>query len=68
MSEPKSPEIEDLLCSMFPDRAKEGVCATCSSTRVTPEDFKDALSRREFEISKMCQNCQDSVFEPEDLL
>ena len=26
-------------------------------------DFRDALSRREYNISGMCQMCQDSVFD-----
>ena len=30
-------------------------------------EFKDALSEKEFGISGMCQNCQDSVFDaPEE--
>jgi len=37
-------------------------CVTCGSCKIKPEDFKDDLSRREFDISKMCQECQDGVF------
>lgn len=29
-------------------------------------EFRDDLSRKEFGISGMCQNCQDSVFGAED--
>lgn len=36
-----------------------GRCPTCSG-EITP--FKDALSVKEFGISGMCQDCQDSVF------
>lgn len=37
-------------------------CATCDATDLKPSDFTDALSRREFGISRMCQKCQDEVF------
>lgn len=41
-------------------------CAICGSDKVTPECFRDEISRKEFEISRMCQQCQDGVFPPED--
>lgn len=41
-------------------------CAICGCLKVTPEDFADALSRKEFEISRMCQKCQDSIFDEEE--
>lgn len=37
----------------------EGRCPTCRGTIGT---FRDALSKREHQISGMCQKCQDSVF------
>jgi DnaJ-class molecular chaperone len=43
---------------------RPATCATCGGTA---EVFRDALSLREFTISKMCQGCQDSVFnEPQE--
>jgi hypothetical protein len=42
----------------------KGICPTCDGP-VT--EFKDAISRKEFTISGMCQACQDSVFDaPEE--
>jgi len=38
-------------------------CSTCGSKLVKPEDFRDDLSRKEFDISSMCQKCQDDFFE-----
>jgi|SaaInlStandDraft_2_1057019.scaffolds.fasta_scaffold638762_1 hypothetical protein len=38
-----------------------GLCPFCSDA-VKDEDFKDALSRKEFNISGMCQGCQDIFF------
>ena len=35
---------------------------TCVICKGPAEVFKDALSKREFEISRMCQGCQDKVF------
>jgi len=43
------------------DNVKRGLCPTCGKT-VRKEDFKDSLSLREFEISGMCQECQDETF------
>jgi len=40
----------------------EGVCVTCGSSRVQKGDFRDILSLREYNISRMCQSCQDMVF------
>jgi hypothetical protein len=61
--------IMALLAAIMPERPLDGSCCpTCGSDRVQPDDFKDDLSRREFKISHMCQNCQDNVFESEDLM
>lgn len=38
-----------------------GVCVTCNENAY---EFKDALSKREYEISGMCQVCQDKTFGP----
>jgi len=35
------------------------ICVTCGKNA---SEFKDALSRKEYSISGMCQSCQDSVF------
>lgn len=38
-----------------------GNCPFCKK-EVNPEDFKDALSKKEFFISGLCQDCQDEMF------
>lgn len=43
----------------FGSRLRAGKCPTCGEVVVS---FRDALSAREYEISGMCQECQDSVF------
>ena len=43
------------------DMVEHGFCPTCSKP-VSSLEFRDALSKKEYEISGMCQSCQDSVF------
>lgn len=47
---------------MFPEKIellKQELCTTCGN-KIT--GFKNAISRKEYQISGMCQKCQDSVF------
>lgn len=64
MSE-RNPVIQELLEKVFPDetqRIKEGKCPFCGK-KINPEnEFRDDLSRREFNISGLCQSCQDDFF------
>ena len=39
--------------------AANKVCVSCGNEA---KSFRDALSEKEYGISRMCQNCQDSVF------
>ncbi len=41
---------------------EDGVCNLCGEPILS---FKDELSLREYEISGMCGNCQDDLFEPD---
>lgn len=50
-----------MLKKMF-ERKQKGICPFCGK-EVNQEEFKDELSRKEFEISGLCQNCQDSFFD-----
>ena len=59
----KSPVIEALLSSLTGvsrvGAVQEASCVTCGGeARV----FRDDLSRKEYTISAMCQDCQDKVF------
>lgn len=38
---------------------KKGICVICGKKA---EEFKDELSRKEYDISGLCQNCQDEIF------
>ena len=47
------------------ERIDNNLCPLCSSDKVNPEDFDDDLSRKEFNISGMCQSCQNKIFDIE---
>ncbi len=53
-----------LVEKLFPDmaqRIQSGCCPMCGN-KIHMEDFKDDISRREYEISRLCQCCQDKVW------
>lgn len=43
------------------DAVEAGLCPSCGR-KIDVEDFRDALSKREYKISGLCQTCQDKVF------
>ena len=59
----KSPEIDNLLTSMMGKSRQEAEnrkeCMTCSEPAT---EFRDDVSEREYQISGMCQDCQDKIF------
>lgn len=38
---------------------KNGTCVCCAGDATI---FRDELSKREFQISRLCQKCQDDIF------
>ncbi|WP_405298420.1 hypothetical protein [Methanobrevibacter sp.] len=52
-----------MLAEMF-ERTANGKCPFCGKD-MTNATFKDEKSRKEFEISGICQECQDIHFEGE---
>jgi hypothetical protein len=72
----KAPQIDALLSEIIfngKDRAtcvREGTCVTCDEAQgLIATSFRDDVSRKEYQISGMCQSCQDDVFgvgEPDD--
>lgn len=49
---------------IFPEQAAlkdMGMCVFCK-VATGPGDFRNPISLREFEISGMCQTCQDEIF------
>ena len=43
------------------DAMEAGLCPSCGR-KIHTKDFRDALSKREYKISGLCQTCQDTVF------
>ena len=43
------------------EAVSQGKCPMCNSV-VLFDEFTDALSEREYQISGLCQSCQDKIF------
>jgi hypothetical protein len=55
-------EFKDNLAVRLFGPTKDGCCVICK-TEVDPDlDFRDDVSRKEWEISKRCQDCQDDFY------
>lgn len=49
------------------ENIEAGKCVFCGSTKTSAEDFRDFMSYHEFQISGICQECQDKTFiDPEE--
>ena len=59
--EDKAPEIQDFLEHMFGTRTalEQNVCVFCGKPAVK---FRNEISLREYNISGLCQECQDKTF------
>ena len=61
----KSSEMEELIDSTNPsgrkrvDSIKSDICSWCGKPAT---EFRDALSKKEQNISGFCQSCQDKAF------
>lgn len=59
----KSPEINEILKQLLGVDINAGISnRTCVSCSMPAIQFKDEISAREFEISGLCQECQDKIF------
>jgi len=56
---------KEIVKKFFPKLVKsveKGRCPFCKK-KINPDiEFRDELSRKEFKISGLCQNCQDKTF------
>ncbi|MHC4835901.1 MAG: hypothetical protein ACYTCN_08200 [Planctomycetota bacterium] len=59
----KDPAIDALITLLTgysrQEAIEEGACATCGEEA---SKFRDEVSEREYQISGMCQSCQDDAF------
>ena len=44
------------------EAVKQGKCPFCGKKVDVAREFRNSLSRREYAISGLCQDCQDKVF------
>jgi hypothetical protein len=44
------------------DRIEKGECPFCGKKIDPNTEYRDRLSRKEYELSGMCQKCQDQTF------
>ena len=62
----KSDNIENALTALYGVNRKvsitDKVCVSCGAENLTEESFRDGISLKEFHISGLCQDCQDTVF------
>ena len=63
----KAPELETFLNDFLNvnrvDTIKDDKCVSCENIAML---FRDDISKKEYTISGLCQDCQDSVFGVEE--
>lgn len=55
--------LEEFSHFLGKPRSKAMATKTCVICKGEAKKFKDELSKKEYSISGMCQNCQDGFFE-----
>ena len=56
---------KEIVKQVFPEAVENyqnGICPFCKQ-KINPDDFRDELSRKEYDISGLCITCQNKVFE-----
>ena len=56
---------EKIVKMFFPNmvkKVKKGLCPFCNKKVDPKTEFRNELSRKEFKISGLCQDCQDNTF------
>ena len=54
-------QTKKALGMTFKEAIEKNVCFRCGEL-IKSKDFKNAISIKEYNISQMCQKCQDEVF------
>lgn len=57
-------EIIKVIFGEIMNKLNNHLCPICGQ-KVNESDFRDELSKREYGISGMCQQCQDKIFNVE---
>lgn len=54
-------EIIKVIFGEITNRLNNHLCSMCGQ-KIDESDFRDEISKREYGISGMCQQCQDKIF------
>ena len=54
---------KDAFGRTFSEAEKNGTCVSCG---LVPESFRDEPSKREWFVTRLCQKCQDDIYNEED--
>lgn len=54
--------IDEFTMTAFGRKMNDNVCVVCGSNKMSDEDFRNVISLKERDISRMCQKCQDKVW------
>jgi hypothetical protein len=55
-----------IIQAIFPEAIERMDAGKCSMGDHPIGEFRDDISREEFRISGMCQNCQDATFDEDE--
>ena len=58
---------ESIMLAKMHERREQGLCPFCGKDMSNPT-FRDPKSKREYEISGICQSCQDEFFKTMEML
>ena len=61
---PLPPDLSKPVFQLFPRMADRIMANKCSTCAENVGEFKDEISAKEYSISGMCQDCQDTFFQP----
>jgi hypothetical protein len=61
MSE-KTEAVKSMIEGLFPGTKEHLANKRCPLCHEAIGEFRDSMSMREYEISGMCQDCQDKIF------
>lgn len=56
--------IKAIFGNEITNRLNNHLCPMCGQ-KINESDFRDVLSKQEYDISGMCQQCQDRIFNVE---
>jgi hypothetical protein len=56
---------KEALAEAFFGKTNQNCCVCCKKVVNSETDFTNEISKQEWNISRFCQKCQDSIFQEE---